>query len=301
MMVKSHLHKKGSLQYKANSWCSTNELVHSTAFPSPALHWYVRAFMSVMQNVSSANEPPKDHTGSGVSAESQIDIVLTNTHVFTFRDAHPEWSYSRVLVQAFTVPDDAHPVENGSHVLRLSHEGEFRTYKAPVAIIRNSVIDPITGSVNVRFLEKGYHRGIGTICMDFTLQKPPAAEVLPITIENHDVARTGDDPSPLYDLDRPCNIYYGLSDDGYARGLLALEHCHRKRSCIVKFTVDATQDRCAVTLGQIMPTEWCQVVCPLDCMYDAYLNLPYATFDGVRGRLFYPSRFDRHVKVIDLE
>jgi hypothetical protein len=81
-------------------------------------------------------------------------IMLTDTHVISFRECRDARSqkWNSVVVQAFTVPDD--PVENGLGVLHLTHEGKLECWAPGLDVIRNSVIDPLTGSVGVRLLER---------------------------------------------------------------------------------------------------------------------------------------------------
>ena len=58
-----------------------------------------------------------------------------------------------IVVQAFAVPD---PVENGKSELRqISHEGVCSSSKDVISLIRNSVVDPITGAISVKLLEIG--------------------------------------------------------------------------------------------------------------------------------------------------
>ena len=59
-----------------------------------------------------------------------------------------------ILVQAFTVPDDQHPVENGDGEIRLSHVGIHSGDKTVFAVIRNPVVDSITGAISVKLLER---------------------------------------------------------------------------------------------------------------------------------------------------
>ena len=250
-----------------------------------------------------ANGLSKEHTMSGLaSVDSDLsEIVVTNTHVLIFRLARPRtWARGPIVVQAFTVPEGAHPVGSGSNVLRLSHEGRYESAKEHIAVIRNSVVDPITGSVTVRLLDKGVGNGFDTTCTDFTLESS-AAEVGPIIVKKRPVVKTGS--MRTTGAANPCNTYYSVSDDGLVRGLFTLERCHTKRSGIVKFTIDATQDYCTAFLGKFSPAEWRKVVCPIDskkgtCHRHHWMG---GTLDGMRGRLYYADEKRGRVVIVELE
>jgi len=88
------------------------------------------------------------------------------------------------------VPNDQCAVgENGKGILRLhlSHEGAFEGGKTFFSLLRNSVVDSINGSINVRLLEQRNSDEwdfciYESCCVDLTLQKPSLADVSPITI-----------------------------------------------------------------------------------------------------------------------
>ncbi|KAI9566574.1 hypothetical protein HD554DRAFT_2114908, partial [Boletus coccyginus] len=81
-------------------------------------------------------------------------VVPTGTHVLAFF-SYP-WKRHVTVIQAFTVPDGDPPLgENGFRILHLSHEGtSFEINNIPKTIIRNSIVDPITGSIGIRFLDE---------------------------------------------------------------------------------------------------------------------------------------------------
>ncbi|KAI9457373.1 hypothetical protein HD554DRAFT_1780831 [Boletus coccyginus] len=195
-------------------------------------------------------------------------ILCTNTHIFCvfpylFRP-------HTTLIQAFTAPDDPPLGENNlGGVLRISHEG-ILFHRAPCVVIRNSIVDPITGSIGVRFLDQscGYIvRCLNLECIDVTLHKPSLVDVSPITFHWHTVVTRVNEPL-CQDFWCKSNFWDSLAD-GYVRGLLT-HHCsrstypntaicHEKQSAIIKFTIDATRDCCVATLCRFLfplPVEW---------------------------------------------
>jgi hypothetical protein len=82
-----------------------------------------------------------------------MQIVPTNMHVIILQDLTNEWGMPCTVVQAFTIPGDQRPVEHGKGQLRLSHEGIFSSDDTVFAVIRNSVVDPITGAISMKLLE----------------------------------------------------------------------------------------------------------------------------------------------------
>ena len=94
---------------------------------------------------------------------------------------------------------------------------------------------------------------------------------------------------PIQEYLACCHEECDISDDGYARGLFARSrHCshgptHGSANFgIVKFTIDATQDRCVAVLSQFSGVEWDNIGHP-------FKNSPAENdsvfLDGVRGRL----------------
>jgi len=212
-----------------------------------------------------------------------------------------------ILVQAFTVPDDQRPVENGKGELRLSHEGIFSSDKSLFGVIRNSTVDPITGAINIRLLERHtLSHGFRATCIDLTLDKPSPGVVSPITIDQHCVLVKGEVPTHEYLA--CCHEDYDISDDGYARGLFARSrHCSHGPSDesanfgIVKFTIDATQDRCVAVVSQFSGVEWDSIGLPFK---NSSPENDIVSFDGVRGRLSYVINKDadgQAIVVVDIE
>jgi hypothetical protein len=228
--------------------------------------------------------------------------VPTKTHVILLRDLTEDWLDHCIVVQAFTVPDDQRPAENGKGVLRLSHEGIFSSDNTVFALIRNSVVDPITGAINLKLLERHWNsHDFQPICIDLTLDKPSPDDVSPITIDRHYVCIKGD--VPTRDCLGFCQEYYDISDGGYARGLFTRDHsCIATEGCgVVKFTIDATQDRCVAVLSQFSGTDRDSIMFPIieECRASKrrVLNGEFSPFknarvllDGVRGRFTYVDK-----------
>ena len=223
------------------------------------------------------------------------------------------------LVQAFTVPDDQPLADDRNGILRLSHEG-IMFHRTPCAVIRNSIVDPVTGSISVRFLcewiatDYDGHSTLHPECVDVTLHKPSPVDVSPLTVRWHEVL-TSKNESIHQGLGYSFNFFDSLGD-GYARGLFTKNYhdpggaeARAVRSIspgdIVKFTIDATRDRCVATLGQVLPL-------PVEWMHfkSHGLDIPnkwsLMCFDGIRGRLCY-IRFEDQMNripslvVIDVE
>jgi hypothetical protein len=243
-----------------------------------------------------------------------MEVRLTNTHIFSFFPYYGDGKESMTLIQVFTIPDDQPLAGNTHGILRLSHEG-IMFHRTPCAVIRNSIVDPVTGFISMRFLCQWVtidYDGLGTLhpeCVDVTLPKPSPVGVSPITVRWHEVLTSRNEPIHQ-DLGRSYNFFDSLGD-GYARGLFTKSHhypgvaeAHVVRSVslgeIVKFTIDATRDRCMATLGQglPLPVEWMHF--KLHGM-DILNRSSLMRFDGIRGRLCY-IRFeeDQMVRVPSL-
>jgi hypothetical protein len=222
----------------------------------------------------------------------------TNTHVIFLRDFSKRWEEPCTVVQAFTVPDDQRPVEHGKGQLRLSHEGIFSSDDTVFAVIRNSVVDPITGAISVKLLERHTRSdGLRATCINLTLDTPSPDDVSPITINRHRVLIKG--AVSTNDHFGFCDEYCDISDDGYARGLFTPDRYCSPKSCgVVKFTIDATQDRCVAVLSQFSGVEWNAIVPPLANSSRENFRV---LLDGVRGKLSYVDTKDSYVAVVDIE
>ena len=241
------------------TWCLTLESVYSMNSPSSASHWYdVKPMLQDVSWLIGHQDEIQDkinHRELGLE-----EVVFTSMHVFHF---FPYWSRNwkqdMTIIQAFTVPDDKPLAGNRIGILHLSHKG-ILFQRTPDTVIQNSIVDPATGTIGVRFLSQWHELcsdGLHPKCVDVTLHKPSPADVSPITVRWH-AALTSENGPPLHrDLDVHHHFFDALGD-GYARGLFT-EYCYYaadaasdtgvNRSAIVKFTIDATQERCVATLG----------------------------------------------------
>ena len=128
----------------------------------------------------------------------------------------------------------------------------------------------------------------------------PDVVLLPITIDRHCVLIKGE--VPIQEYLACCHEMCDIFGDGYARGLMARSrHCshgpiHGSANFgIVKFAIDATQDRCVAVLSQFSGVEW-------DTIVLLFKNSPpendSVLLDGVRERLCYVTNKDADDQVI---
>jgi hypothetical protein len=224
--------------------------------------------------------------------------VPTNTHVILLRDFSTPWTEPCIVVQAFTVPDDQRPVENGKGHLHLSHEGIFSIDGDDFPVIRNSVVDPTTGAISVKLLEQHSDSfDFPATYISLTLEKPSPANVSPITIDRHHVLIKGDVATQTDTvIHNYCDI--DMSDDGYARGWFTLDSLDLD---VVKFTIDATQDRCVAVLSQFPGAEWNAA---MDSILHSSPEEAGVVLDSVIGRMSLVDNRDsddQAVVVVDIE
>jgi len=234
-----------------------------------------------------------------VTQEPGYDTKLTNTHVIFLHHYSGEDSDTTrkfIVAQAFTVPDDQLPFK----MLRLTHEGVFESQNKllDIDVIRNSVVDSLTGSVNVRLLERSrWERAADDLyCIDLTLHLPSATDVLPMTITRQNVDIQSFIPVKGTTMN---DKYWDISDKGYARCLSRAKYADRSTpTCLAKLAIDASGDRCMAFYGGELeegPHSPHNEVCKLFTEY----RLCVSTLDGTRGR-FYGNR-DRCMFVVDVE
>ena len=304
MVERNRLHVHRSLPYQTN-WYSTGKPAHSTNSLTFAFHSYVAINKRVVLDMPWLIDYQDTTRTWPLDPENGfIVIVPTSTHVILLQDFAKDSSMEPcIVVQAFTVPDDQRPVENGKGHFRLSHEGIFSSDETVFEIIRNSVVDPNTGAINVRLLARRIQsHGFRATCIDLTLDKPSLNNVSPITIDRHSVLIKGD--VPTHDFLAFCNEYYDTSDDGYARGLFTQDHrcTPTKSSGVVKFMIDATQDHCMAVLSQFSSVEWDTTVVPPEPGSSPQDGS--VLWDGVRGRLSYVDNKNsdgQAIVVVDIE
>lgn len=220
-----------------------------------------RLSLKVRYEFNDLQNPSQDYLSYSTS-----QIILTKTHAIAvqiplgLRDAP-------LLVQAFAVP--------GSAVLRDEREvGEFRlTHEIAMSrgsfgLLRDSIVDPVTESVNIRLLHITtpgwpYSQEHHMLCLDLTLPKPTSTtDVLPIFIRSQH----------LFESWWTCELYTA-SDDGYVRGLLLTTPVHPSLREVGarKFTIDASEEVCTVVVGDPCP--------------DVDISNNRVAFDGARGRI----------------
>ena len=241
--------------------------------------------------------------------------MCTNTHIFCAFPylVLPQWrNQCMTLMQAFTTPDDPPLGETQGGVLRLSHEG-ISFHQAPRIVIRNSIVDPVTGSIGIRFLDRSWddHDGdcLHPECIDVTLHKQSPVDVSPITVRRHTVITRVNEPLCQEYWCR--SIFWDSLADGYARGLFThrCDHsypdtaiCHNKQSAIVKFTIDATQDYCVVTLCRFffpLPVEWERHRCSRG-FPDNYRRCWQVYFDCIRGKAWHIRLMGKDNMLLDV-
>ena len=228
--------------------------------------------------------------------------MLTKTHIINFHFYPSSVEGYHVVVQAFTTPDDQCPAANGKNVLGLSHEGIFESRgRGPSGVLQNSIVDPITGSINMRLLEQSSMVGYDLTCVDLTLHKPTPYQVSPITIERHAVIKSGNiTPASNYLNHR--FRFLDVSDNGYARGFCVCEYFDTRPASIKKFTIDATKDNCVAVLSEYSSVTWFDIFRPVKGQLGSMM---VGSWDGVRGRLPYVCRGeeskDGHVVIVNLE
>ena len=178
-----------------------------------------------------------------------------------------------VLVQAFAVPDSVMSCDKPEvGALCLTHEAAIQTNLSSFGLLRNSIVDPITGSVSIRLLHiTTTELGAGNehkhmSCLDLTLPKPVSATVvLPISVRSHTLFES------RWSFKR-----YTASDDGHARGLLftVSEPPHFSINGARKFTIDASGEGCTIAVSEPSP-------------FDLPGRPDGIAFDGTRGRTHY--------------
>ncbi|KAF8553890.1 hypothetical protein OG21DRAFT_1497385 [Imleria badia] len=119
--------------------------------------------------------------------------LFTKTHVihiFQHADSSVSPTMSSIIIQAFTVPTDPRLVDNGIGVLRLSHEGVAPGRPDRLKIIRNSIVDAVSGATSIRLLNQFFEgNNLCISCIDLTLPNHSSTNtVLPINIDVHDIA-----------------------------------------------------------------------------------------------------------------
>jgi len=169
-------------------WCSTLELAFFMNSPSSASHWYAtmnRILQGVLWLIGRQEETRYE---IGDRLRLREHIMYTNTRFLRFPLSSP--APVEKSVYDTTLPDDPPLGETKGGVLRLSHEG-ILSHEAPRIVIRNSIVDPVTGSIGVRFLDRSWDDHVGDClhpeCIDVTLHKQSPVDASPITVRRRTV------------------------------------------------------------------------------------------------------------------
>ena len=152
-----------------------------------------------------------------------------------------------MLIQAFTVNESS--VTDGLGFLHLSHEGVSSNRYRSVILLRNSIFDPVTGSIQLKLLDDSleHHH---FICDDLTLPKSSGDDTLPITVVV-DEKFTNVEIPPQVKIERCINV--GYSDSGNLRGFFrTLRQGQPQVSLIMKFAIDVTQDESTLSFGELL-------------------------------------------------
>ncbi|KAF8141944.1 hypothetical protein EV363DRAFT_1091055, partial [Boletus edulis] len=201
-------------------------------------------------------------SGSDPGPYPSFKVVLTMTHIIL--------CHSRRVIEAYVIPDDKETNE-----LRLTHE-TITDMPSPVwwFLLRNPVVDPITGSTHLRFLLLSPYNfdQFRFVCADITLPANSTENVLPLLLDAHAVTMG---PMPYSYIVRTELIQ--SSADGFARGLQVGPIAQLSDNFYIRtFSIDATGERCMAVVGDTFP------ISPTADMM--YWNT--ASFDGTTsGRL----------------
>ncbi|KAG6373546.1 hypothetical protein JVT61DRAFT_6189 [Boletus reticuloceps] len=195
-------------------------------------------------------------------------IALSRTHILVTRELTFPDAPRMTHIQAFVLPPPPRRSTSSVNKLRLSHEILTSRIPPPTRVLRDSVIDPVTGNVHIRFLGMLRFDLMSMAqysCIDTIL--PPVVPnlvyqpILPIDI--HD--------QPLfYARGRLRRLELQSSKQGHVRGLLMSRYLYR-------FSIDASKEDCIAMLSE---PEIRSADDPLE-------TTRYLGFDGVRGRICY--------------
>ncbi|KAF8554425.1 hypothetical protein OG21DRAFT_1095400 [Imleria badia] len=272
----------GTRRLRVRLWPSTHDVHNSAPFLVVGQHerpmvldLLLCCLYSLPEKLPSdlANELQLSPTIPQLWNNSSTQVILTRSHVVAVH-VYGWSSDMHVLFRAFVVPDLAALLDrNGVGELRLTHEVAIPTALPSFTLLRNSIIDPVTGSVNIRFLQVtpniqnyGDHKDMW--CLDLTLPKPVSAtDVLPISIRSQHLFES-----------RWTSVRCTASDDGYVRGLLLTHQGPPPYDYIAdrKFSIDASGEECTAAISDSSQ-------CPVNLPRSQHI----VTFDGRRGQIHY--------------
>lgn len=192
-------------------------------------------------------------------------MVFTDTHLISFYYylQRPFLFHNATVIQAFTLPPDGSPVENGNSTLRPTHEGVLHSVAPGNVEALKTSVDPITGTTTVKLLHCGEHEYHPQIThLDLTLPETSAVDLLPLTAEVRNVHFPND--GALENCHQTTSLYVDVSDDsqvrGYIREQLPRAYFYSKlgriHDRVMKFTIDTTQNPWDTACGRSSPAEW---------------------------------------------
>ncbi|KAF8127139.1 hypothetical protein EV363DRAFT_1172836 [Boletus edulis] len=193
-------------------------------------------------------------------------IGLSRTHILVTRELTRPDAPRVTHIQAFALPTRLS--KSGVNKLRLTHEILTLRIPPPTRVLRDSVIDPVTGNVHIRFL--------GMLQFDLTsmAQYSCIDTILPPVVPN--LVHQPILPIDVHDQPLFCargrlrRLELQSSKQGHVRGLLMARHLYR-------FSIDASKENCIAVLSE---PEIRSADDPLE-------TTQYLGFDGVRGRICY--------------
>ena len=162
-----------------------------------------------------------------------MGVVLTITHIILLV-SHGRSSSS--LLHAYVISD------NDTHELRLSHATIYDIKSLERCILlRNSVVDPITGSTHLKLLKRSSTPLVEELsCIDVILP----ANGLSVSLKTHVACRIAvEHKGYCY------NTIEYASANGFVRGC-CIQSVEGGNDFILKFSIDATGERCVGVVGE---------------------------------------------------
>ncbi|KAF8123241.1 hypothetical protein EV363DRAFT_1272798 [Boletus edulis] len=214
---------------------------------------------------------------------SQRLIFDTETRLF--------YEFPRFKSTLIRAPSSSDPITcvtlTNTHIVSLSyHVDRTIHYNSPMALVFSA--SPMK---ELYFFIPKFDRGppdsLHFPCIDLTLPNHTSTDaVLPITIDSHDITVVNHVP---LDLKPSKERHIVFSDDGHVRGLWIFgvpDDCSWDSladALTMRFTIDASRDKCVAVLGQISVPLWKRL--------ERLILIHHFLFDLARGMICY----DRNV------